>query len=302
MLKADIRTSGDQDMVTRGLGYQEEKQNLISPYPDNHSLITRYSDILSMIFVICALSLGFFYTDAYALNLDKLKIHFLEGDYKAAVLEGEKILADAGHSRGLDELYYILGLSYMKNGNYLRASDIFEIILKEFKDSEFKEEAKLGLGDTYFLREDFRAAEGCYKELIASNPYSKLKSLLYYRLSQIGFKKGDTQQGQEYAQRLKQEFPSNIELFQSNNTLFIAGPSFDFYYTVQVGSFSNRANARNLIEKLIRKGYPAYIEEAISQEGERIYRVRVGKLKIRQEALILAGKLTQEGYPARIYP
>lgn len=239
---------------------------------------------------------------AYAPNLDKIKIYFLEGDYKVAIQEGEKILADSGHSRNLGELYYILGLSYMKDGNYLRAADIFEIILKEFKNSEFKEEAKLGLGDTYFLREDFTRAQGCYKELMDSNPYSKLKGQAYYRLSQIGFKKGDTQQGQEYAQKLKQEFPSNMELFQSKDTLFIAEPSFDFYYTVQVGSFSNSINAKSLTEKLIQKGYPAYIEEAVSQEGEKIYRVRVGKLKIRQEALILEGKLSQEGYPTKLYP
>ena len=261
-------------------------------------------------FGICALCLFWIlcfviwiYSIAFALNLDKLKIYFLKGDYKSAISEGERILADSKPSSlGLDELYYLLGLSYLKDGNYLRAADIFEIILKEFKDSEFKEEAELGSGDTYFLREDFTRAQGCYKELIANNPYSKLKSQVYYRLSQIGFKKGDTQQGQEYAQKLKQEFPSNMELFQSNDTLFIAGPSFDFYYTVQVGSFSNSTNARNLTEKLIQKGYPAYIEEAVSQEGEKIYRVRVGKLKIRQEALILQGKLTQEGYPTKLCP
>jgi len=55
----------------------------------------------------------------------------------------------------LDELYYLLSLSYLKDGNYLRASDIFEIILREFKGSRFKEDALLALGDTYFLRGDY---------------------------------------------------------------------------------------------------------------------------------------------------
>ncbi|MBN1913662.1 MAG: hypothetical protein JW788_04610 [Candidatus Omnitrophica bacterium] len=51
---------------------------------------------------------------------------YLSGDYKAAISEGEKILAQAKDQDGLDELYYILALSYMKEGNYLRASDILK--------------------------------------------------------------------------------------------------------------------------------------------------------------------------------
>ncbi len=258
--------------------------------------------VIWIYFVICALLFGFL-TNVYALNLDKIKVYFLEGDYKAAIQEGEKILANSSPSSyGIDELYYLLGLSYLKDSNYLRAADIFEIILKEFKDSGFKEEAKLGLGDTYFLREQFAEAEGHYKELITGNPYSKLKSQVYYRLSQTGFKKGDTQQGQEYAEKLRQEFPSSIEFLKSKDTLDIREPSSNFYYTVQVGSFSNDKNARNLTEKLIQRGYPAYIEEIVSKEKERVYRVRVGKLATRQEASNLEGKLSREGYPTKICP
>ncbi len=123
----------------------------------------------------------------YALNLDKIKVHFLAGDYKSAILEGEKLLAGEAQSGRSDELYYILGLSYLKDGNYLRASDIFEIILKEFKNSAFKEEASLGLGDTYFLKGDYGQAEGYFRELINNNPATKLKAQVCYRLSLIGF-------------------------------------------------------------------------------------------------------------------
>lgn len=246
-------------------------------------------------FVICALVFGFF-TNIYALNLEKPKVYFLKGEYDAVISECEKILAGASYSQELDALYYLLGLSYLKSGNYLRASDIFEIILKEFKDSNFRERALLGLGDAYFLKGDFDKAKVYYEELSKNSPQTKLQPALYYRLSQVGFKMGNIQEAKIYLDKLKQEYPLNIETRLDNDL-----SSQDLYYTVQVGSFSNGINARNLTQKLKNKGYPAYIEE-VSSQGKIIYRVRVGKLKARQEAEALENKLKYEGYPTKLYP
>lgn len=237
----------------------------------------------------------------YCLDIDRVKVYFLNGDYKSAVLEGEKILANRSKSFDLGELYYILGLSYLKEGNYLRASDIFEILLKEFKDGGFIEEAKLGLGDTYFLRQEFRKAKDYYQELINNNPHTKFKAQIYYRLSLIGFKTGDTQLAKEYLDKLKQEFPLNPESGQNRDLSNLMDSPSDIYYTVQVGSFSNITNAKNLTKELIQNGYPAYIEE-VSFQGKMSYRVRIGKLHLRREAVDLERKLTLEGYPTKICP
>lgn len=235
---------------------------------------------------------------AYALNLEKLKVYFLEGDYKSAISQGEKVLASySAHSPNLDELYYILGLSYLKEGNYLRASDIFEIIIREFKDSQFKDEARLSLGDTYFFKGDYDKAQMQYSNSINSNPRSKLKALLYYRLSQTALKKGDTQAAKEYLDKLKSDFPLNLEI-KLNKDLYALT---DIYYAVQVGSFVNYTNARNLCDKLIAKGYDAYLEEA-GADNKKIYRVKVGRLKSRPEAAQLENKLSSEGYPTKILP
>jgi tetratricopeptide (TPR) repeat protein len=243
-----------------------------------------------------------FVCKTYALNLDKVKVYFLNGDYKAAILEGEKLMGQSAHNSGSDELYYILGLSYLKDGNYLRASDIFEIILGEFKNSRFRDEAKLGLGDTYFLRGYYEKAEAYYKDLLSSDPGTKLKPQLYYRLSQAGFKRGDTAGGLEYSQKLKREFPANIEAKMNNELCPMPDNSHaGFYYTVQVGSFSKKTNAGNLAQKLNQKGYVAFVEEGVSS-GNAIYRVKVGKLATLAEAQALKYRLSQEGYPTKICP
>lgn len=80
---------------------------------------------------------------AHALDLRNAKSYFLNGDYAASIKECEKILAQTSYSPEMDSVYYILGLSYLKEGNYLRAEDIFEIVIKEFPASTFVPDAFL---------------------------------------------------------------------------------------------------------------------------------------------------------------
>lgn len=247
--------------------------------------------------------LALFISQGYCLNLDKVKFYFLSGNYENSIKEGEKVLAAAvSDSDDLDELYYILGLSYLKDGNYLRASDVFEIIIKEFKDSSFQDEAVIGLADTYFLRGDFIKAEELYKEALGRNPDTKFKAQLFYRLSEVALKQGDSDKARVYLDKLK-DFPLNPETkFNLDSPITLKSNTEGLYYAVQVGSFSNQINAKNLAQKLTAKGYPAYIEEAPPGHAERSYRVRVGKFSLRQEALDLEKRLSREGYPTKIYP
>jgi tetratricopeptide (TPR) repeat protein len=241
--------------------------------------------------------------EAFALNLDKLKSHFLQGDYALAISEGERLLASASaHEPELDLLYYFLGLSYLKVENYLRASDIFEIILEEFPDTRLREEVRLSLGDSYFLRGDFTRARAYYREALNKNANNKYKALLYYRLSQTGFKEGDTQSAKEYLDKLKSEFPQGFESIIKEDICSLPDVKAGVYYSVQVGSFSKSLNARNLTQKLIKEGYSAYTEETFVSDGAKTYRVRVGKLTLLEEAKQLARELTQKGYPTKIRP
>jgi tetratricopeptide (TPR) repeat protein len=243
--------------------------------------------------------LFFFTFPCYALDLNNLKANLIKGDYKTAISEGEKLMAREAHS---DELYYLLGLCYLKDGNYLRASDIFEVIIKEFKSSRFKEEARLGLGDAYLLRNDLVKAEESYRALLKANPNTKFKAQVFYRLSEIGFKKGDVNQGKDYLAKLKESYPLNPEVKQAQDIWPVEKINSDFYYSVQVGSFSSSINAANLNRKLLSSGYPAYIEEIQGPAGSKNYRVKVGRLNSRQEAEGLDKKLKAQGYPTKICP
>lgn len=233
------------------------------------------------------------------MNLDKIKLHFLKGEYKQAIKEGERAMAQADKdSRGLSELYYILGVSYMKDGNLLRASDIFEIILRESGDREFKKEAEIGLADTYFLRGDYKTAEKYYKEMTSSRAYESFADGLYYRLKRCAEKKGDKAAAADYAAKISSNFPPPCE---DNALDVMRNPGF--YYTVQAGSFSRQTNAEGLRDELVKKGYEAFVERYQRPDsGNVLFRVKAGRFSDRSGAEESAKKLSKEGYPTRICP
>ncbi len=206
------------------------------------------------------------FSGVYALNVDKVKVYFLSGDYRAAISEGERLITKDEYS---SELHYLLGVSYLKEADYQSSADHFKIVINNFKDSRFKEEARIGLADTYLLRGDLNNAKSLYRELIDENPKTKFKEQVNSRLNEIGSKKANGLEGEQ------------------------AG----LYYSVQVGSFSNLNNAKNFVRKLINSGYPAYMEGS-----QPAYRVKVGKLKTRSQAEELSKRLSGQGYPTKICP
>jgi outer membrane protein assembly factor BamD (BamD/ComL family) len=171
-----------------------------------------------------------FYTYVYALNIDKVKINFLNGDYKAAILEGEKILAHSRQSPDTDELYYFLGLSYLKEGNSLRASDIFEIILSEFKDSRFRQEA-LRLNQEATRRRDNTAPGDYYTVQVGC--FANSANALNLRDSLI-----------------KDGYQAYIEE---------TGAANQKNYRVRIGKLNSRAQAESLESQLQSRGLPTKI-------------------------------------------
>lgn len=68
-------------------------------------------------------------------------------------------------------------------------------------------------------------------------------------------------------------------------------------WDIQIGAFTSKENALQLIEKTKAKGYSVYLSEE-KKDGSPIYRVRVKNPKTgREEAVGLSNKLEAEGYP-----
>lgn len=163
------------------------------------------------VFFICA-------SNGYCLSLEGIKADLLKGDYKKVVSEGEKMLSGSGASRAeLGEVHYLLGLGYLKDGNYASASGNFQEVLDNFKGSKFRDEAELGLGDSYALSGDIDKAQGYFKETISRGPKGKFRPQILYRLSQLSKKSGDIAQSEAYLAILRQEYPLSADLFFSKD-------------------------------------------------------------------------------------
>jgi cell division septation protein DedD len=64
-------------------------------------------------------------------------------------------------------------------------------------------------------------------------------------------------------------------------------------WVLQIVALRNRANAAELVQRLVGKGYPAYLQEPTPGEPV-IYRVRVGRFKDRREAEQVRDRLQKE--------
>lgn len=72
-------------------------------------------------------------------------------------------------------------------------------------------------------------------------------------------------------------------------------------WAVQLGSFSNEANAERLAADLRKSGYAAFLSQLKTSSGS-LHRVRVGPQKDRESAEAVAGKLGGDGHKGQVVP
>jgi tetratricopeptide (TPR) repeat protein len=189
-----------------------------------------------------------------------------------------------------------LGLSYLKKQDFLAAQDNFQFILKNFKETKFLQQASLGIADLYLLQQDFLNASQSYQNFIRDYPKSDFLSAAYFGLGRSLLKQGQWQEAKIYLTKVEQDYPLSFEAGLAKKL-----SSQEFYFTVQVGSFSKQKNAQALCQKLKDNGLDSFLQEETIKDIT-FYRVRVGKFNSRQQAEDLASQLSQQGYPTKIFP
>jgi DedD protein len=72
-------------------------------------------------------------------------------------------------------------------------------------------------------------------------------------------------------------------------------------WAVQLGSFSNQANAERLAADLRKEGYAAFLSQLQTGSG-KLHRVRVGPQKDRASAESMASRLSAKGHKGQVVP
>jgi len=236
-------------------------------------------------------------TILFAQTLEEAEMQYLQAKYTEAIDTLEKILSLHVDQKSPARLYYLLGLSYLKGANVLRASDCFDIIIKEYPDSEFVQQAQIKSMDINLLRGDFKRALEASEAFLAKFPQPQFRSAVLLRKYKAQLKLGDWQAAKITLSDLQTRYPYSPEVKAREESSESGG-----HFSVQVGSFKDKLNAQNLVNLLSQKGYDSYIADNQDGGSDNFYRVRVGRLGKREEASSLAKKLSEEGYPTKIVP
>lgn len=234
-------------------------------------------------------------TLSFAQTLAEAQVQYLQCDYQQAIDTLEKLLSLHVDRRSPPELYYLLGLSYLKSNNLLRASDCFDIIIKEYPDSLVFRQAQIKLIDIDLLREDFKAALEACDEFSRRFPQSEFASAIVLRRYKAQLKLGNAVAAKDLKIRLESDYPQSPE-----NKAIEEKLEKGVNFCVQVGSFKDKLNAQSLVQSLKQKGFDSYIADG--EYSDNLYRVRVGRLNSLGETKALEKRLSEQGLPTKIFP
>jgi len=241
----------------------------------------------------------------------RVPVLFLKGDHQASADAGLRALSLNVMTAESDEIFYLSGLSCLKNGDYVNAAKLFNKVIKDFRRSEYIDEARIGLADSLYLKGDVAGARKKYEQFLIARPSSGLKPGVYYRLYLLEKKARRQSEARTYTEKLKSEFPRSFEASMDRDIFPVASAANENRpavnsrdvslagYSIQVGAFSKRVNAERLLQRLSSQGYSPYIED-LQSGGRRIFKVRVGPVGRFPDARALQRRLTADGYPTRL--
>lgn len=248
--------------------------------------------------IICGLSL-FLLAPAPAAqaSLSDVEAAVMNKDYEQACVLASQVLKESAKPQERVQAEYYLGLSQLRMGQYAEARKAFEIVMHASPDQELYDKAGLGLVEGLYMPGFYKDALKEGEALLRKSPNSQSKSLIYLKLARANLKMTQWQKAREYLQKIIAEFPQSFEAPIAKGLL-----EEKEYFTVQVGSFLDRAKAVRLTEELKARDQYAYIVETASAEGKTFYRVRVGQMASLGDAQTLKSELSRLGYPTLIYP
>jgi len=250
--------------------------------------------VLACLIFTCAFTVSSFaYT--YSRQVDAALSLMLNADYEAAVDECSR-LADTKNNNIKAEVLLVKGTCLIKMGKYMQARDVLKKAIP-YAQGDLAIELYMGIADTYFMQQEYDNAISVYKQLLTKKANESYLAMLYYKLGKAYQKKSKWVEAEEYFGQLKSKFPKSFEaeLIKKSST----GGSF---FTIQVGCFIDKGNAKELYDDLKKKGYEVYLSD-FQSKGQKLYRIRVGQFVSRIAAEYTEGKLrNQEDLPTNIFP
>ena len=229
--------------------------------------------------------------------IEKINVLFLKEDYGGLVKNAKSNLSRYKLDRNeKKEVLYLAGLSYIKLGNFSKARESFSDILKA-RGNSFKQEAYVGIADSYFYGKNFTGAIKAYKDVLNKYPQSDRLSGVCYNLGLSYKAEKDFDKANYYFEHVKNRYGKS---FEAEKVVYLQTSKNDVhYYIVQLVALRSLQKAKKLVQQLARKKYDAYIQK--TKDGKiTLYRVRAGKFSNKSYATRLQKRLRRDGFSAKI--
>ncbi len=233
-----------------------------------------------------------------AQSIGDLRHVMMQEDYKTARTMAEGMLSSRSTRSDIAEIEYYLGLSQLRLGQYTQAEQTFRKVIAVRPSDSIYDRALIGLSDAFSAQSYYDKALKELNHLIhRRGSSSNLMSLVYLKAARVNLKLARWGKAREFLEKIIAEYPQSFESAVAKQLM-----DERQYFTVQVGSFADKARAEKLVQELKDRREYAYIVEAKVSSYQHTYRVRVGQLSSLKEAQALESKLSGLGYSTIIYP
>jgi len=223
---------------------------------------------------------------------------FLNGDYSEAASKYEKALDEKKiKSEVKHNAEYKMALCYLKLGRAQEANDLLAMLLSKDLSDNLKPDVKMAYADSLVMLDKLNEAAAGYEDILKHYPAAGIASTVNFKLAELARKAGQWEKAKALYRGVAIQYLQSFEAGLAQDILI----NGDFFFSVQVGSYTKRENAQQLVDELKQKGYDAHIKE-YKADSLKYYRVRVGRCEKKEEALELESRLKQEELPTKIFP
>ncbi len=230
-------------------------------------------------------------------SFEKGQDEYLKGKYRNAERFFREYLVKIQDPLRTVSAEYWLGMSLMKQEKYAQALELFSEINKRHASSRLWNLIQKAKADTYFCMKNYSEAVSRYERLERKTADNVNRAEIVYKKGICQIRTRDFYLGKRTLARVLSDYPKTFFAKRAAETL----EECEGYFFVQVGAFTKRDSAEEVMRKASDKGYTAYVR-VMSVGDCKMYSVRVGRLNDYNAALSFAARLRKAGFNTVVKP
>lgn len=210
---------------------------------------------------------------------------FLSQKYREALEPFTSLVVGDVGSAAKSEAAYWAGFCYIKLGNYPKAEESFHLALEKLEQPYLVGPARAALADSLAAQGKFESAEREYARALK-------KYASYVDADVIRSRLANARRRHRFVP--SKEAASAPGVSADKTTYEGTGGG---RYTLQLGAFKSRAEARKLVKRLEDRGFAPFIQ-LLERQGRQLFCVRVGNFSTKGDADATQKRIKLLGFDA----